>query len=309
MIMKKHIFAILIILLSFSLNAQQEAMFTHYMFNVQSVNPAYVGTQNAVYITAMNRVQWVDFQGAPLTQSLALNIPIEKQKLGIGLSVLNDKIGFVGKTYAFADISYRIKLSKKTWLSFGLKGGVNYRRVNFTNMTLDNPNDPDVAFNQTSGWLPNLGAGIYLYADKFYVGFSIPKILENDYELNTFSFSGTESGEKRHFFLIGGYIFNLSHKWKLKPSTYVKMTGSAPLQVDLTAHFLYKNKFWFGPMFRSGDAAGAMLGFYITPSISFGYSYDWSYSNTSFVSNLGSHEVFLRLKFKKDDRLCPAYDF
>lgn len=278
---------------NYSIFAQQEAMFTHYMFNTQAINPAYAGSVNALSVATLNRTQWMGFDGAPVTQTLALNTPFVTQNIGLGLSVLNDKIGHVNTTYLFADFAYKIKLNSSSWLSFGLKAGANYRRVNFTDMNLSIDADPDFAQNLMSEWLPNFGAGVYYFTKKFYIGLSVPKILENDFNADLSSIDNA-AGEQKHYFLITGFSFDLNDSWQLKPAAFIKYTKSAPVQFDISSQFIYNKKFWLGTMFRTGDAAGALVGYYITPQLSVGYSYDWSYANKTFVYNTGSHEVFLR---------------
>lgn len=291
----KHIYLSFILIIFFTnVKAQQEAMFTHYMYNTQAVNPAYSGSLNALSVTALNRNQWVGFDGAPVTQTISINAPIVSKNIGLGFSFLNDKIGFVNKTYMFADFAYKIQLNKTSWLSFGLKGGVNYRRVNFTGMELNVPDDPDFSVDALSKWLPNVGAGIYYFTDQYYLGLSVPKIMENDFEIDANTSVDDIAGEQKHYFFIAGYLFEINELWKIKPTTYVKVTKSAPIQLDLTAQVIYNDKFWFGSMFRAGDAAGAMVGMFITPQLSFGYSYDWSFANRTFKYNGGSHEIVLR---------------
>ncbi|MBN2663400.1 MAG: type IX secretion system membrane protein PorP/SprF [Bacteroidales bacterium] len=282
------------IIISCSIFAQQEAMFTNYMFNTQAVNPAYAGSLNALSVTTLNRAQWLGFDGAPLTQTLSINAPIINKNIGLGFSILNDKIGFVNKTYLFADFAYKIKLNNNAWLSFGVKAGVNHRKANFSGMNLETAADPDFAQNLISDWLPNFGAGIYYYTNKYYIGISIPKILENSYNINSASTLADLGGEQKHYFFIAGYLFDLSDTWKFKPTTYIKITKAAPIQIDLSTQFIYNDKFWLGSMFRGGDAIGILAGFYLNQQLSFGYSYDWSFANRTFKYNSGSHEVFLK---------------
>ena len=170
-------------------------------------------------------------------------------------------------------------------------------------------NDPSFQENVQSQLLPNFGFGMYYSTSKFYVGLSTPRLLENNYSTNTVS---AAAGEKRHFFFIAGTIFPLNEKGtiKLKPTTFIKVTEAAPAEIDITALFYFNDKYWAGPMFRSGDAFGVLAGIDITNQFSLGYSFDWSYGNQTFKYNGGSHELMLRYDFIFKDKhkiLSPRY--
>lgn len=160
--------------------AQQDAMFTHYMFNTLSVNPAYAGSRDALTITGLHRSQWVGFDGAPTTQTLTLHSPIYNEHLGVGLSVVNDKIGPVNTTAFYGDFAYKLKVSEKAKLAFGLSAGLNIRQSGLTDVALDESVDQSFAADEESALLPNFGFGMYYSTDKFYVGVSVPKLLKNN---------------------------------------------------------------------------------------------------------------------------------
>lgn len=287
----KKIIAILVVLITVgkNVNAQQDAMFTHYMYNTQWLNPAYAGTREALTITGIHRSQWVGFDGAPIDQSLTMHSPILNGKMGLGLSVLNDKIGPTKSTLVAIDLSYHVKLSKKSKLAFGLKGLANFYKNNSSSLTLDQQSD--VAFAQNVNTvLPNVGAGLYYYRERFYFGVSTPKLLENKLGNGV----PASSKEQRHYFVIVGAVFNLSKDLKLKPTAFVKATEAAPIEGDVTAMFLYKEKFNIGAMYRTGDATGVLIGYNFTEQFYLGYSFDWSMANTTGKYNSGSHEIMLR---------------
>jgi len=279
--MKKLITILLVIISGYNVQAQQDAMFTHYMYNTLAVNPAYAGSRDALTITGLHRSQWVGFDGAPITQTLTAHTPIFSENIGLGLSVINDKIGSNNTTSLYADFSYRIKVSKKAFFSFGLKGGMNMVNDNLTSLNLHEQNDIAFLNNVQSKLLPNFGFGVYYYSDKFYAGISIPKLLENNFANNTISGTTNLASEKRHYFLIAGTVFNINENIKFKPTTFVKITNGAPVEGDLTASFIFNEKFWLGAMFRTGDALGLLAGLNITNQMALGYSFDWSYTNTT----------------------------
>lgn len=289
--MKRIIFiSLTIICFGNILKGQQDAMFTHYMYNTLWLNPAYAGTRDAFTITGIHRSQWVGFEGAPIDQTITMHTPFFNGKMGAGLSILNDKIGPTKSTIVALDLDYQVKLSKKSKLSFGLKGLANIYSNSLNTLELDNQNDMAFAEN-TQRVLPNLGAGIYYYRERFYVGFSSPKLLEN--KLST-GVSGTLSKEQRHYFFIMGTVFDLGKNLKLKPTFFIKATESAPIEGDVTANFLIKDKFIIGAMYRTGDAVGVLLGYNFTEQFTLGYSFDWSMANTTGKYNSGSHEIMLR---------------
>lgn len=294
--MKKIIFSILALIGAIQANAQQDAMFTHYSFNTLAVNPGYAGSRDALTLTGLNRSQWVGFEGAPTTQTLTLHAPIMNEKIGLGLSVLNDKIGPTNQTAFYGDFAYKVQVGNGK-LAFGLKGGINMMSNDF--LSLETTQEGDVSFEQDtkSLLLLNFGFGLYYSTSKYYFGLSTPRLLENDFESN--STTGSVKGEKRHYFFIAGTVFSLNktETIKLKPTTFIKITEAAPIEIDLTTLFYFHDKYWAGPMWRSGDALGVLAGLNITNQFSLGYSFDWSYGNTTFKYNGGSHELMLRYDF------------
>lgn len=289
--MKKIItVTVVLLVLSSSIKAQQDAMFTHYMYNTLWLNPAYAGTRDAFTITGIHRSQWVGFDGAPIDQTLTMHTPIMKGKMGFGLSVLNDKIGPTKSTIIALDLDYQVKLNSKSKLSFGLKGLANFYNNNINSLKLDNQNDAAFAEN-TQRILPNAGAGIYYYRERFYVGISVPKLMENKFNSNSLN---ATSKEQRHYFLILGTVFDLGKDLKFKPTCFVKATEAAPLEGDVTANFIIKDKINLGAMYRTGDAVGLLLGYNFTEQFTVGYSFDWSMANTTGKYNSGSHEIMLR---------------
>ena len=280
-----------------NLFAQQQPMFTHYMYNTLSVNPAYAGSRDALTATALHRSQWVDFDGAPLTQTLTLHSPFITDHFGLGLSVINDKIGPTNNSSAFLSFAYRMKLTERSKLALGLSGGINVFQANLAELELDEQSDP--AFNNiTNRVMPNFGAGAYYYRERFYAGVSVPTLLQNNYSvLNQENGTTLVGKENRHYFLIAGAIFDLTSNLQLKPTTLVKVTQGAPAQADLTASFIIKQRLLLGAMYRTSDALGVLIGFDISQQLHAGYSFDWSYGLQTFRNNAGSHEVLLRYDF------------
>ena len=280
------------------LQAQQAPMYTHYMNNTLMINPGYAGSRDALTITALHRSQWVDFSGAPLTQTLTMHTPLRSEHIGIGLAVSNDKIGPLRTTGIFADFAYIMKLSPKAKLAFGLSGGANIFQADMSQMDLDQQNDAVFQTSIHNHTTPNFGFGIYYSMERFYAGVSIPNLLENSYSEITQANGNTLIGkEQRHCYFIAGAMIRLNDNLSLKPTTFIKVTAAAPVQADITASFIIMKRLLLGAMFRTGDAFGALVGFDITEQLHAGYSYDWSYGLQTGKYNQGSHEIMLRYDF------------
>jgi type IX secretion system PorP/SprF family membrane protein len=299
--MKKHknlLSGLAISLLSFSFQAQQLPMYTHYMNNTLVINPGYAGSREALTVTALHRSQWINFKGAPMTQTLTLHTPIVNKHLGIGLSASNDRIGPVNNTTLGLSLAYIMTLTKKSKLAIGLSGGFNMMQANLSTLLLDEQNDPVFVNDVNNKFTPSVGFGAYYSRERFYAGVSSPNVLENNYSKITLADGTTLTGkEARHYFFIAGALFNLNRKLAFKPTTLVKVTGAAPVEVDATLSFIIAKKLLLGAMYRSGDALGALIGFNISEQLHIGYSFDWSYGIKTFRYNNGSHELMLRYDF------------
>ena len=292
-----HILVLLfsVVLLNLESFAQQDPMYTQYMYNPLSVNPGYAGSREALSIVGILREQWVGIDGAPSTQSLNLHSPIFNDNMGLGLSVINDKIGPIHQTMLFADYSYSIQTTYNAKLSFGLKAGVNIFQADLLSLTPDQGGDPAM-YNIDNKLLPNIGVGVFYYSDKGYVGLSAPKLLEQMlYEYNTSVV--TENKERRHYFVIGGYVFDLSEQVKFKPAFLLKAVVGAPISIDLSANFLFRDKLGVGVAHRLDDSFSGLLQYYVTPQFRIGYAYDFTLTELRNY-NSGSHELMLGYDFK-----------
>jgi len=302
--------------LSTQSNAQQDAQYTQYMYNTISVNPAYAGSRGVMSIMGLHRSQWVGLDGAPRTQTLTLNTPIgTNERMGLGLSIVNDEIGPTSETYFDIDFSYTIRTSETGKLSFGLKAGGHLLNVDFLKLTQFNDNDALFESNIDNKFSPNLGIGFYYHTDRFYAGLSAPNLLETNHfdESSTGSDSNAVSflaEERVNYYLIAGHVFDLSQDVKFKPAILSKLVFGAPLQVDVSANFLLYNKLTLGVGYRWSAALSGMIGFQISDAMMIGFAYDretTELGQTQF--NDGSYEVMLRFElFKKYNRmLTPRF--
>lgn len=285
------------------LMAQQDAQYTQYMYNTLSVNPAYAGSRGQLSFAGLYRSQWVGLDGAPETFTLNLHSPIRNSRLGYGVSVVNDNIGdgVVQETYLDAVVSYTIDVSMDAKLSFGLKAGGNMISLDFNGLRnfdqeVVNQNNIDNRFN------PNFGLGLYYHTDKFYAGASAPNILEAEYFDNDNSDGSVNflSAKRMNFYFITGYVFDLGADLQFKPALLTKAVGGAPLQVDMSASFLFADKFSFGAAYRWDAALSGLVGFQLTEQLMVGLAYDretTELGGTQF--NDGSFEIFLRVELLK----------
>ena len=285
--------------------AQQDPMYSQYMFNTLAFNPAYAGSADVFTIMALSRHQWVGFDGAPSTQTFLAHSPLRNQNLALGLTAMTDRVGPARQTGAFLDLAYRIRTGADTRLSFGLKGGVNSFQADLANLATVNPDQANV--NVQGRMMPNFGFGLYWHAPRYYVGLSAPKLLEN--ELVPAS-NGviTTSSEVRHFFLMGGYVLDLGRDLKFKPSFMTRVVKGAPLSVDLNASFLLRERIWFGALYRLGNAFGLFGQYQVNDQLRIGYAFDLTTTKLG-AYNAGTHEVMLSydLRFIKGRTISPRY--
>lgn len=281
-----------------TVHSQQLPMFTHYMNNTLVVNPAYAGSRDALTVTALHRSQWVDFPGAPKTQTLTLHSPIKNKHIGLGLAVFNDNIGPTNNTSIFGYYSFTMRLTQKSKLALGLSGGVNIFQANLSTLALDQPDDPVFLSNINNHVLQNFGFGVYYSRERFYAGASVPNLLENNYSNIEQTNGNTSIGnEQRHYYFIAGTMVHLTESLDFKPTTLIKVTAGAPIEADLTASFVIMKKLLVGAMFRTGAAFGGLVGLDITEQLHIGYSFDYSFGLETFKYHQGSHEILLRYDF------------
>ncbi len=292
-ILNKYILSILLMGGIYSVsNAQQDAQYTHYMYNIESINPAYAGNRGTLSFTGIYRTQWVGLDGAPETLTFSANSPIGEKGVGLGLSFFNDKIGPSQESNLVMDFSYTIPVSEKTKLAFGLKGGANLLDVDFTRLNPDDPTDPDFMNNIDNRLSPIIGVGMYLFGDQWYLGASSPNLIATEHYDDVATSSATE---EVHGFIIGGYVFDLSSNTKFKPAVLGKFVTGAPIGLDVSANFLFYDKFSLGAAYRLDAAVSGLIGFQVSDKILVGYAYD--YDTTELGNyNSGSHEFLLRFE-------------
>lgn len=293
--MNKKILLILaaLMLWGIHLHAQQDAMYTQYRTNMMSVNPAYAGSKKALNIIALSRHQWVGFEGAPQTQTLAVNTPFLGKDLGLGFTYVRDQIGPLNVDNIFLDVAYKVKVHEGGHLSMGVKGGIDVRKNNLTELNPLNGSDPSYQQNLISNVAPNFGAGLYYFTDQYYLGVSTPKIAKTDYRQDENPNLGSTELE-RHYFIIGGYVWDIHERVKFKPAVLSKLVQNAPPSFDISANFMYDDRFVGGISHRIGDSFSAILQVRAMPVLWVGYAYDQTITELNRF-NGGTHEIMINL--------------
>jgi type IX secretion system PorP/SprF family membrane protein len=300
--MKKILFLIILGLGSLCVEAQQYVQFTHFMYNTMSINPAYAGSRGMLNLTGLYRNQWAGLDGAPETINFYAHSPVGKG-VGLGLSFINDKVGPINQTNVTLSGSYTIQTSERGKLAFGLNGALNMFQGNTQTLSTIDPDDPSVQNSVENTSHGNLGAGIYYYNDKFYAGFSAPKMLKEELKVGN-----SLNNSIQHYYLLGGMMIDINENIMFKPSLMTKFASNSPLSVDLSAQFLLQEKLWAGAMYRWQDALGILLGYQFTDQFQAGYSYDFNTSKLNQV-NSGSHELYMSYDFifKSDKVISPRF--
>ncbi len=307
--------------------AQQEAMYSQYMFNTLAINPAYAGSRDVLSMTLMGRYQWIGVPGAPNTYSFTMDMPVKNEKMGLGIMAYTDAIGVGRNTGGFLSYAYKVKVGSKTTLSLGVQGGVE----NVSNLLSDVANvsyDPVFSeANNINRLFPNAGAGLFISNDKSYLGISVPHLIENKLSSFVVDNKTYETIQRRHFFATMGFVIGKGNV-KIKPSTMLRYTPNAPLGIDGNINIWLKDKIAFGVSGRKSqatlsgqevmDAAVGMFELQLTPQLRIGYAYDYNLTSINSLSKTGkskdftgtpTHEGLLRYEFGygKSKILTPRY--
>lgn len=302
---RKIIITATLSILAITAMAQQDVQFTHYMYNTLAVNPAYAGSRKVMNISALHRQQWLGIEGAPMTQTFAINTPFIRKNVGVGLSLVNDKTGPIHQSTFYTDYSFSIKMSEKAKLALGLKAGFNLIQANISKLRTTELGDPSFASNPENKLAPNFGFGVFYHSDLWYLGVSTPKLLETKIEN-----ASTDKITRmiRHYYILGGVVATASPDVKIKPAFQTKLTKNAPVSFDLSCEAYYKERVSVGIMNRMGDSFGLLVGYQFTPQLKTGVSYDYTISPLTNY-NSGTVEIFVSFDFifKKEKTITPRY--
>lgn len=299
----KKLSIIALLLFAFQIHGQQDPQYTQYMYNMNIMNPAYAGSRENLSIGLLYRNQWSNLDGAPETGTFFGHLPVGSN-IGLGLSVIADQLGPVRETNTYVDVSYTLNLGGEHRLAFGVKAGATFHDIGLADLDLTDPDDP--FFNQDiNETTPNIGAGFFYYTNKYYLSLSVPNLLSSVHLDNNNLKIGSET---QHYFLTGGYVFDVSTNTELKPSFMVKSAFDAPTSFDVNLNARFYKRLEIGASYRLDDSFSGLINFAFTPSIRIGYAYD---AVTSDIRNYApaSHEVFLLfdLNFPKRVSRSPRY--
>ncbi|MFD2890549.1 type IX secretion system membrane protein PorP/SprF [Flavobacterium chuncheonense] len=286
-----------------AIQAQQQPQYTQYMYNTMSINSGYTGTNGRLEATLLHRSQWIGIDGAPDTQALGIHGKLS-ENTGLGLSVINDKIGPQSQQYINANFAYRLRLSENTILSLGINSGLDLLNVDWSKGIYQNP-DNAFASNIENKARFIIGSGAFLYGEKWYLGLSVPNFLITD------SYDDIEESvirKKTHYYVQGGYVFDLSSNLKFKPAFLAKIVEGAPVTYDLSGNFMINEKFVLGAAYRFTDAFSGLAGFQISKSLFIGYAYDHSVTKLQ-KYNDGSHEIILKFNLNDKTKLARSPRF
>lgn len=291
----KKIILVFILFCNVAAYAQQDALFTQYMFNKLLVNPAYAGSNEAFTIDMLNRTQWVNVDGAPETFTISAHTALRNKNVGLGMYLFRDVLGPANNQGIMGTYAYRIYMGRGS-LAFGLQFGLKYFDFDWNAIKLK---DADYLFDpqDVRRVTPDANFGVYYQSTRFFVGVSSKQLLQNEYGHVT-SKDGRTSFSRltQHFYMMGGVAIALDDKIIFRPSAMTKYTPNAPLQLDLNASFLFGNVFWVGASYRSANAITFLTEFKIAERLKLGYSYDM-YLNELQPFNYGSHEIRLGFEF------------
>lgn len=308
---KAVIVAVILLITAQQAEAQYDAMFTQYMNNEMFINPAYTGSKEAMCVTLLDRQQWLGFAGRPQTRTLSVNGPLFNDKMGLGISLMNDKLGVINRNLVYLSYAYRLKTSKKGTLAFGLMGGLHFQRVNLTDVSTIDPGDPAFMADINNLATPNVGFGMYYYTGSFYTGISIPRMIDDGLVMSS---SGdilkhlVVRPEKFHYYFTIGNAFKINPDFMLKPQVMLKAVLNSPIQMDFNLSALFFEKFWLGTSYRSLADVSVIAGIQVTPQFLISYSYDYQLTELQQFTS-GSHEIALSYLFSFKGRkiVSPRY--
>ena len=299
----KIIFGLVLVLALQNSNAQQDPQYTDYMFNTLTVNSAYAGSRGHLTATGLHRTQWVGLDGAPTTQSFSVESPVGKN-VGLGVVLVNDRLGPSDEFYLDANFSYTINLNNDSRLSFGIKGGGRMLNIDWTRGSYQ---EQENVFQQNieNKFLPTIGAGVYWHSNNSYIGLSVPNFLTDEH------YDGVQNAiaaERLHYFLIAGKVFDLSPRIKFKPAFLGKFVVGAPIIADLSANFMFDDTLRLGLAYRWDDSVSGLLGLQVGPKLMIGYAYD---ATTTRLRNFnsGTHEIMLRFELRSREKQLKSPRF
>lgn len=273
---------------------QQKVQFTQYMFNGLVINPAYAGADEALSLTFIQRSQWAGVENAPETQTFSGHTLFGKRHIGVGLTLINDKIGVHKSLNALTTYAYHLQVADRAFLSMGLQVGINRRQSDYGSLIGGATYDPrlnDVSIAKT---FLDFGMGFYFRSPKLDAGFSVPELVPGRFELND---TVTIQLSKSPYFFFTKYRIKASDFIDVEPSVFVKYQSGIPLSYDVNANMIYRKVLTLGLSYRKDESIDFLLKAQITRQLQIGYAYDHPIGHISMLSN-GSHELMAQYVFR-----------
>lgn len=304
--MKKLLFILICVLAAGLVHAQQDPHFTMYMFNKQAINPAYAGARETFSANALYRTQWTAFEGNPRTMTVGVHSPVGKVKkdfkrVALGLYAFSDKLGVSSFTGLYGQYAYRLPVSDNTKLSLALQTGFVFYSAKLSELEPGQVGDIALLQDIKSAFLPNIGFGSYLYGDNYYVGFSIPHLVQNQYDKDQIPVAGEAIARQyRHYFGMAGYAFDLSSALKLMPNILVKYVRNPgkeiaiPFDADFNLNAIFYDRLVLGLSYRLDDSFDALIEMQVTKNLGIGYAYDFTTSDLHKFDEGGTHEIMIQ---------------
>ena len=297
------LFALILATCGTTVNAQQDPIYSQYMFNMLTINPAYAGNREVLSATCLYRSQWRKIEGGPNTQLFTADMELRNKRVGLGVQLFNDNVEVINNTGFYGMYSYKVYF-KKGILSLGLQAGLLKFKANYSQLALYDYNDPAFMANQNE-FRFNFGAGALYNTDRFYIGFSVPH-LAGQGKVNAAETNKNLYEQSNHWFLTSGYVFDMSPDIDLKPSFLIRAVNGAPLHYDVSLNVWLLNLAAVGVSYRSSEAVVGMLELQVLPQLRIGYSYDLTLSE---LGQQSTNEFMLRYEFgySKKDLVSPRY--
>lgn len=295
--MKNCIIHITFILILFSLNshAQYIPLMNGYFKTNQFLNPASAGVKNHMVAYTGLRKQWVRVKGAPTTQMMAFDSPLNKQRIGLGGVYYRDKVGATTTNGLQFNYSYRIRVSRRMRLAFGANVGLEASRFNVGELELIEANDPTFS---TGGYSRQnklkLGGGLLLYDKKLTLGISVNDIIK----------------EKKYGNLVGYFQYKkkVNREWSYTPGVLLKINTFLIKQAEFSVLTSYKQQFSVNLGLRTNGSIIAGVGFKPTSQLLVMYSYDYVAGKLRTYTS-GSHELTLKYDFVQKYRTSARRTF
>jgi type IX secretion system PorP/SprF family membrane protein len=294
--MKKIIKILSLLLIPVGAFAQLAPVTSQYILNPLIINPAFAGNRGALNISAFFRRQWVGIPGAPETTSFIADAPMLDNKIGLGISLINDRVGVTKETQFVTNYAYKLNLGKGT-LSLGLGAGFTATNTAWSDLIVLDPGDEAYLVDTRLFVIPNFSFGAYYSYDRHFAGFSIPRFLSYSFSSDKNKYTAQIDPAQYSYMFMYGYIFDLSDKVNFIPSTLISLSPGRTVLIDVNGYFTFNNRFWVGASYKNGRSFAGLLQFEINNQLRIAYSYDFDFGKLGTYSN-GSHEIMLRYEFR-----------